>query len=567
MFHRNIMGAIFAAILLIASGTVLGARLTQGQEPDGVPPATAPLNNSFTYQGQLSSDSNVVDNSCTFTFALFDAAADGNRLGNPQTVNNVTVEHGRFTVRLNDAGQFGPDAFNGEPRWLDITVQCAGDSIATPLGRQPLTAAPYASYALEAGSASHALEADNADNAASAPWSGITGIPADIADGDDDTTYGAGAGLHLNNNIFSVKGAGYDNVIVVAKNGGDFTEIQAALDSITDASETNRYLVWVAPGIYEEQVTMKEYVDIQGAGEDVTTIRWTGSSEHPNNGTASATLVGASNSQLRYLTVHANGSDVSYAVAIHNNGSNPFRISHVTASVTRAKSENWAVYMLNGHTAISDATIIASGITQSSGNAYGVYNNLGSLNMNRNTITVSHGQTLKGVHVVGDTSTKITGSTITVSDSGWAYGVHFVSSSSSLDLNNSYISSSGRVVAYGIYQQNTNTVTMHDSHITTSCDDGSYGVFLYQGANLIATGSTITARGNQGERVGIRSTTSSSAQVRHSLIHGDSHSINMNNATSVRIGASQLNGPVAAANVACVHSYNASFTPLNSSCQ
>src|SRR5882672_11271321 len=46
----------------------------------------------------------------------------------------------------------------------------------------------------------------------------------------------------------------YQNVIVVARSGGDFTSVQEALNSITDNSPTNRYLVWVAPGIYTETV-------------------------------------------------------------------------------------------------------------------------------------------------------------------------------------------------------------------------------------------------------------------------------------------------------------------------
>jgi hypothetical protein len=37
-----------------------------------------------------------------------------------------------------------------------------------------------------------------------APWSGLTGVPADLADGDDDTTYTAGPGLSLSSGAFSV---------------------------------------------------------------------------------------------------------------------------------------------------------------------------------------------------------------------------------------------------------------------------------------------------------------------------------------------------------------------------
>ena len=38
------------------------------------------------------------------------------------------------------------------------------------------------------------------------------------------------------------------NVIIVAKEGGDYTSIQSAFDSITDASSTNRYVVFLGQG-------------------------------------------------------------------------------------------------------------------------------------------------------------------------------------------------------------------------------------------------------------------------------------------------------------------------------
>lgn len=54
------------------------------------------------------------------------------------------------------------------------------------------------------------------------------------------------------------------NTRVVAKSGGDYTSIQAAIDSITDATDTNRYTVVVNPGVYTENVTLKNYVNLIG---------------------------------------------------------------------------------------------------------------------------------------------------------------------------------------------------------------------------------------------------------------------------------------------------------------
>ena len=103
--------------------------------------AATPLGTGFTYQGQLKQAGQPYSGSADLVFDLYDAASAGNLLGT-QTLNGVAVTNGLFTVQLNAAGELGFNAFGGNERWLDITVN------GTPLlPRQHLTASPYALFA------------------------------------------------------------------------------------------------------------------------------------------------------------------------------------------------------------------------------------------------------------------------------------------------------------------------------------------------------------------------------------------------------------------------------------
>ena len=259
----------------------------------------------FTYQGQLDNADGPVTGDCRMAFRLYDTANSDGQVGTPMT-QTVAVDAGLFAVTLD----FGKNAFTGGSRWLGIRVQCPGDAGFTDLGRQALTPAPYAHYAYHA------------------PWSGLGDIPADIADGDDDTTYTAGAGLTLAGTEFSVSGSPYAGVVVVAKSGGDFTTVQAAIDSVTDAGESNPYLVWVAPGVYEESVTMKPYVSLQGAGQELTIITSTvGFGNFPVAGTVTLTR----NVTLRDLTVYNAGTSYYQAALVGRDGTMGVSVSNVTA--------------------------------------------------------------------------------------------------------------------------------------------------------------------------------------------------------------------------------------------
>ncbi len=106
----------------------------------------APLGTSFTFQGRLDLGGIPVNGTATLRFTLWDALSGGNRIGNPDTQTNVPVANGLFVVLLNSAGQFGPDAFNGEARWLHVQV-CSDpgcSSLTTLNPRQVITGAPYA---------------------------------------------------------------------------------------------------------------------------------------------------------------------------------------------------------------------------------------------------------------------------------------------------------------------------------------------------------------------------------------------------------------------------------------
>ncbi len=162
MNKSRILAVILVVLLVFMPA---GSRVT-AQEPDPPDPidATAAIGSGFTYQGQLkNSAGDPLTDTCAFQFALYDAATVGTKLGGTSTVAGVSVTNGYFAAKVNPGGEFGSSAFNGQARWLEIAVKCSADTSYTTLTpRQELTLAPYAAYALKAGSVA---------------WSGLTGIP------------------------------------------------------------------------------------------------------------------------------------------------------------------------------------------------------------------------------------------------------------------------------------------------------------------------------------------------------------------------------------------------------
>ena len=102
----------------------------------------------FTYQGQLKDAGAAVTELCDFEFRLFDAPADGTQIGPTLLISDIDVVDGLFAVELD----FGPGAFDGALRYLEISVGCMAGArgMVTLQPRQVITAAPYALYALDA---------------------------------------------------------------------------------------------------------------------------------------------------------------------------------------------------------------------------------------------------------------------------------------------------------------------------------------------------------------------------------------------------------------------------------
>ena len=100
-----------------------------------------PLDSSFTYQGQLKDGGLPVNGTVQLTFNFFDVESGGTPLAT-QTLDNVAVEHGLFSVLLNGPEQADPVDLNGDPRWLEVSVDGV---LLSP--RQRLTPTPYAALA------------------------------------------------------------------------------------------------------------------------------------------------------------------------------------------------------------------------------------------------------------------------------------------------------------------------------------------------------------------------------------------------------------------------------------
>jgi len=123
---------LIAALLSLAAGVVQAAS----------------IGTAFTYQGRLSEGANPANGTYDFRFILYNADSGGSQVGPTLATNGITVAAGLFTTTVD----FGSGVLNGTAYWLEVSVRTNGAASFVPLNpRQPLTAAPYASFAPTAG--------------------------------------------------------------------------------------------------------------------------------------------------------------------------------------------------------------------------------------------------------------------------------------------------------------------------------------------------------------------------------------------------------------------------------
>jgi hypothetical protein len=105
-----------------------------------------PIDQTFTYQGQLRNAGQLVNGPVDLKITMWDADTGGSQVGSTNTFNAMQLNDGRFACGLN----FGNAAFDGSNRWVQVEFRNpAGSGQYQGLSpRDKITATPYALYAL-----------------------------------------------------------------------------------------------------------------------------------------------------------------------------------------------------------------------------------------------------------------------------------------------------------------------------------------------------------------------------------------------------------------------------------
>ena len=252
------------------------------------------------------------------------------------------------------------------------------------------------------------------------------------------------------------------------------TALRNALAGIPSPSSTNPWLVKIEPGIYDigtVSLPMRSWVDIEGSGIGVTTIRGTVNGFYTNG-----TIVGASNAELRMLTVVATASPTAtHAIAMYNDSAVALRLYRVKfVTSTPGGGVVWGIRNATSAPLIEECEISVSAPT-STEVAYGiVYVGFVSSGQRsailRSRIAVNGAAQNYGVFMIeGQTLTEIRDSRIDVGGGQHTYGLYatgpFWLGSESINIRNTDLSSAGgSVSSTGVFFSGGTTVTLDVSH-------------------------------------------------------------------------------------------------------
>lgn len=292
------------------------------------------------------------------------------------------------------------------------------------------------------------------------------------------------------------------------------TALRNALAGISAPSSTNRWLLKIEPGIYDIGATslqMRSWVDIEGSGIGVTTIRGTvDPSGELNNGTVN----GASDTELRLLTVEATGNATgAAAIAMYNESSFPrlYRVKLVVQSGNGA----WGIRNVQSAPLLEECEITVS--AAGSGFAYGIvfreFVGTGQRSsILRSKISVSQARINYGLYLYNaQTVNQIQDTRIDVVGGQTTYGIYAITEGiwtgqEQLALKDVLLSSAGGSSAsYGAFFQGNSWVSMevftsrilgHISPITYGIVQGAPAAILLQGSSVTGYTQTIDTAGN-----------------------------------------------------------------------
>lgn len=321
--HNSRWVSLLAVLIALVSIVLSSLALARPpQQSSFVVPAT------MSHQGFLVENGTPVNSTVALKFGLYSTSSGGSPLWE-ETHNSVAVTDGYYMVLLGSQMPLTAGLFSSATRYLQISADTGGGYVDLP--RQVLSSVPYA------------FQASQADVS---PWSGLTGVPTGFADGVDN------------------EGGNYDHVITVSPGGGDFTSVAAALSSISGSSSTNRYLVWVGPGVYTETAlsTVPAYVHLQGAGPNATLV--TSSRSSGSAGNAAATVDFVEDSAISDMAVHNAGTGV-YNIALYSTQtSRDTLVNNVIAEAHGSGgTSHYAAYLNDAEPTIRDSILRANGGT------------------------------------------------------------------------------------------------------------------------------------------------------------------------------------------------------------
>jgi hypothetical protein len=284
----------------------------------------------------------------------------------------------------------------------------------------------------------------------------------------------------------------YANVIVVAKDGADYTSVQAAIDSITGASAANPYLVWVAPGEYDEQVTMKPHVHLQGAGQQATIISMdTSNTVWPPN---TATLMLASDTSLRDLRVQNIGAAADGVAILATAGVSDTLLADVTAWAVDAGSGSLAISLVGHPTRISLQRVTALGEN-------GVDANIGLLLITHaravlhgGDYTGRGGENARGVLALDSAGVEAHDVTMLAEGASHNNTAMYPYDHAQVSLHGGNFTARGGEQASGIACQELSTVMAYDVTVLVEDADENYGMGSFEGGNMTVRGARVTTR-------------------------------------------------------------------------